>query len=177
MVRPRRAPAESVPASGVVAMASAKSPTDEVLVLEEFLPYRLSLLANVVARGFTRLYSERFGLSLPEWEVLAVLGRYGTLTSAEVCERADMHKTMVSRAVAELERHGLVTRRVNRADRREAMLSLTDPGRRMHGQILPLARSYAERLTSDLSEVDLATFDRVAATLRRRSDIVASTGG
>jgi DNA-binding MarR family transcriptional regulator len=79
---------------------------------------------------------------------------------------------MVSRAVADLERQGLVARRLNRADKREAFLSLTDTGRRTYGEIVPLARDYAARLTADLSAADRAAFDRIVAMLRERSGSV-----
>ena len=76
----------------------AAVPADDVLVLEEFLPYRLAVLATIVSQGFARLYSEQFGISIPEWRVIAMLGQHGTLTSKEIGERTHMHKTMVSGA-------------------------------------------------------------------------------
>ena len=145
---------------------------DDVLVLEEFLPYRLAVLASLVSQGFARLYSERFGLSIPEWRVIAMLGQHGTLTSKEIGERTHMHKTMVSRAVTDLDGHGLVSRLPNRADKREVFLSLTGTGRRIYTEIVPLARDFAARLTADLSAADRAAFDRIIATLRERSGIV-----
>ncbi len=143
-----------------------------VLVLEEFLPYRLSVLATVVGQGFARLYAERFGISVPEWRVIAMLGQHRTLTSKEIGSRTSMHKTMVSRAVTDLERHGLLSRLPNRADKREAFLSLTEQGRRIYTEIVPLARDYAARLTAGLSAADQAAFDRILALLRERSGVV-----
>jgi DNA-binding MarR family transcriptional regulator len=143
-----------------------------VLILEEFMPYRLNVLATIVSQGFARLYSERFGISIPEWRVIAMLGQHRTLTSKGIGERTHMHKTMVSRAVTDLERHGLLSRLPNRDDKREAFLSLTESGRRIYTEIVPLAREYAARLTADLSEADRAAFDRIVAVLRDRSGIV-----
>jgi DNA-binding MarR family transcriptional regulator len=144
----------------------------DVLVLEEFLPYRLNILSTIVSQGFARLYSARFGISIPEWRVVAMLGQHGTLTSKAVGQRTHMHKTMVSRAVSDLERHGLVGREPNQADKREVFLTLTEEGRRVYAEIVPLAREYAARLTADLSETDRAAFDRIVATLRDRSGLV-----
>ncbi len=152
--------------------AARALPADNVLVLEEFLPYRLNVLATIVSQGFARLYSERFGISIPEWRVIAMLGQHRTLTSKGIGERTHMHKTMVSRAVTDLERHGLVSRLPNRDDKREAFLSLTELGKRIYTEIVPLAREYAARLTSDLSAADRAAFDRIVAVLRERSGIV-----
>lgn len=151
---------------------TAPKSSDNVLILENFPPYRLNVLAAIVSQGFERLYSERFGIGIPQWRVLAVLGQYGGLTSKDIGMRSHMHKTMVSRAVGELERNGLVERRLNRADRREAFLSLTTTGQRTYGEIVPLARDYAARLTADLSEADREAFDRIVEMLRERSGIV-----
>ena len=74
------------------------------------MPYRLNVLATIVSQGFARLYSERFGISIPEWRVIAMLGQHRALTSKGIGERTHMHKTMVSRAVTDLERHGLLSR-------------------------------------------------------------------
>lgn len=154
------------------AATALRPSTDGVLTLEEFLPYRLNVLATIVSQGFARLYSERFGISIPEWRVVAMLGQHGTLTSKGIGERTHMHKTMVSRAVTDLERHGLVSRQPNRADKREVFLTLTETGHKVYAEIVPLARDYAARLTADLSDSDRAAFDRIIAQLRERSGVV-----
>jgi len=41
--------------------------------LEQFLPYRLSVLANTVSQGIARGYRERHDISVTEWRILAVL--------------------------------------------------------------------------------------------------------
>ena len=147
-------------------------PAEGVLILEDFLPYRLNVLSAIVSQGFARLYSKRFGISIPQWRVVAVLGQHGTLTSKDIGERTHMHKTMVSRAVTDLERRDLLARQPNLVDKREAFLSLSAAGRRIYGEIVPLARDYAARLAADLSAADRAAFDRIVAMLHERSGTV-----
>ena len=76
--------------------------------LEDFLPYRLSVAANRVSRVFARRYSEAYGLSIPEWRVLAVVGRFGTVSPSAVGEWTTMDKVKVSRAAANLVARGLL---------------------------------------------------------------------
>src|SRR3712207_3443255 len=90
--------------------------TTDVLKLEEFLPYRLNVLASTVSQSLARLYDERYGISIPEWRVLATLGQFGTLTAAEIGRHSHMHKTKVSRAVTQMEGKSLLRREPNRAD-------------------------------------------------------------
>ena len=47
-----------------------------LLDLEQFLPYRISVLSNRVSGNIARLYGERYGLSIPEWRVITILALY-----------------------------------------------------------------------------------------------------
>src|SRR5262249_46397796 len=82
----------------------ASAPDEAPLKLEEFLPYRLNVLANLVSQALSRIYVERYGLGVPEWRVLVTLGEFGVMTGKAVGAHSHMHKTKVSRAVAELEK-------------------------------------------------------------------------
>ena len=49
--------------------------------LAEFLPYRLSVTSNAVSQRIAQEYRIRWGLSVPEWRVMAVLGDSGPHTA------------------------------------------------------------------------------------------------
>ena len=42
-------------------------------LLDELLPYRLSVLSNRLSAAIAESYPRRYGLSIPEWRVIAVL--------------------------------------------------------------------------------------------------------
>src|SRR5262245_14333191 len=96
--------------------------------LADFLPYRLSVTTNRISRAFAKHYQDEFGLSIPEWRVLAVLGNYAPISSNEVCDRTAMDKAKVSRAVNQLIASGLVQRETHADDQRLLELSLTRKG-------------------------------------------------
>src|SRR6266576_1279101 len=102
------------------------------LALERFLPYRLSVLTNRISTAIARIYVRRFALTVPEWRVMAVLGRFGAMSANAVCERTAMDKVRVSRAVARLATCGRLDRRIDDADRRRALLALTPQGRAIY---------------------------------------------
>jgi DNA-binding MarR family transcriptional regulator len=116
------------------------------LDLEHFLPYRLSVLSNRVSGAIARVYSERFGLGVTEWRVMAVIGRYPDLSAGEVAQRTAMDKVAVSRAVAGLVEAGHVERETHGDDRRRSVLRLTPAGRAVHAEIAPLALAFERRL-------------------------------
>lgn len=139
------------------------------LKLEEFLPYRLNVCASLVSQALSRIYTERYKIGVPEWRVLVTLGQFGTMTAKAVGAHSHMHKTKVSRAVALLERRKLVTRRVNRADLREAFLSLTPSGRDVYSELAPIALEFARKLLEAVDADDRAALDRAIKKLTERS--------
>ncbi|RUX33241.1 MarR family transcriptional regulator [Mesorhizobium sp. M2A.F.Ca.ET.042.01.1.1] len=123
----------------------------DILELESFLPYRLYRLADIVSREFSRIYKERHGLTRPEWRTLSGLGQHGTMTATELGEQSAMHKTKVSRAVAELERRRWLTRTPNENDRRVEHLALTKAGLAAYREMVPLAKAFERELLARLS--------------------------
>lgn len=154
-------------------VAAPASVAESELRLERFLPYRLNVIGFYASRALGRIYSERFGIGIPEWRVIAQLGEFGQLTSRDISERARMHKTKVSRAVTELEKRGLVSRSENRADRREAFIALTPRGGRTYAEIVPLALGFQARWIEGLPAEDLCVFERVLTTLTERGRALA----
>ena len=122
-----------------------------LLKLEDFLPHRLNVLSSLVSLALTRVYG-RYGIGIPEWRVLVTLGENGAMTGKAIGAQTHMHKTKVSRAVAQLEHRKLLTRRTNRADLREAFLSLTPAGRMVYEELAPSALEFMERLSEVVAD-------------------------
>ena len=138
--------------------------------LERFLPYRLSVLTNRVSGTLARVYELRFGLTIPEWRVMAVLGRFPGLAAGEVAERSAMDKVTVSRAVARLVKSGRLVRHTDANDRRRAELAFTPAGAAIYAEIAPLARAYEARLWAALTPLEAKAFDALIDKLLARTD-------
>jgi DNA-binding MarR family transcriptional regulator len=139
------------------------------LKLDEFLPYRLNVCSSLVTQALSRIYAERYRMGVPEWRVLVTLGELGPMTAKAIGLHSHMHKTKVSRAVALLERRKLVSRRVNRADLREAFLSLTTAGRDIYDELAPAALAFVRQLMETVDAADRAALDRALTKLIERS--------
>ena len=133
---------------------------NDELILEDFLPYRLSVLSHTVSTTLGRIYEKRFGLSIPEWRVIAIVGRFPGLSAAEVAERTLMDKVAVSRAVTKLIRSGRIDRRFADADRRRSILNLSDEGWRVHDDVAALALAFERDLLQGIDEKTYADFNR-----------------
>ena len=146
-----------------------------LIQLEGFLPHRLNVLSSLVSQALTQVYS-KYGIGIPEWRVLVSLGQFGVMTGKAIGARTHMHKTKVSRAVAQLEARKFVARKANRADLREAFLSLTPAGRAVFEELAPRARDFTEKLSEVVSASDRAAFDRAVAQLTQRSAELVAKG-
>jgi DNA-binding MarR family transcriptional regulator len=140
------------------------------LVLERFLPYRLSVLMLRISKAIAGSYERRFRLSVPEWRVMAVLGRFGPLSANGVGEKTQMDKVRVSRAVARLVSAGRVSRRVDPVDRRRSVLALTASGRAIHREIVPHAQRVEARLLSGLRGDERYALDELLGKLEARAE-------
>lgn len=138
--------------------------------LDAFLPYRLAVLAARVSRGFSGRYRERFGLSISEWRVMAHLSQADSVSVRDIHNRANLEKSKASRAAARLEAAGLVAKREGESDRRLVAISLTDKGREMMAELIPVALGYEAELLAALSAEDKAALDRIVNTLLRSGD-------
>lgn len=139
------------------------------LLLERFLPYRLSVLSNTVSKAIARLYADRFGITIPEWRVMAVLGRFGPSSAAEICKATAMDKVQVSRALQRLTDSNLVSRRTDKTDRRRSVVAMTTKGRGVYDEIVPLALSREEILLDGLDAKEKHQLDLLLAKLATRA--------
>ncbi len=141
----------------------------QTLELERFLPYRLSVLSNRLSNAIARCYDSRFQLSVTEWRVIAVLGRFPGLSANEVAERTAMDKVAVSRAVSGLLESGRLQRDLHEADRRRSVLELSEAGYAIFDCVVPLALAYERALLEALEPQERDTLLALLDKLDRNS--------
>ncbi|WP_099866790.1 MarR family winged helix-turn-helix transcriptional regulator [Pararhizobium haloflavum] len=123
-----------------------------LLELDHFLPYRLSRAAEAVSRDFATLYRERYGMTRPEWRVLATVGQFGRITATAIGRHSSLHKTKVSRAVVALEKRRWISRSTDTDDRRIEHLTLTREGVACYRALVTIAKAYERRLIAALGD-------------------------
>jgi len=144
------------------------------LALRNFLPYRLSVLANVISGHVARIYADRFAITIPEWRVMAVLGLGKSFCANDVCGMTAMDKVQVSRAITRLINAGLVARAPDDHDRRRANLDLTAKGDQVYRDIVPEALTVEAHLLSALSPDEVRSLDLLLQKLQARAEELAA---
>lgn len=136
------------------------------LQLENFLPYRLSILSNTISQTIADDYQRRYDISMTEWRVMAVLARFHGLSAREVAERTAMDKVAVSRALARLVEAGRVDRAIHDNDKRRSVLSLTEAGWTMHDEVAPMARAREREVLARLDAEEQMWLNRILDKLQ-----------
>jgi DNA-binding MarR family transcriptional regulator len=135
--------------------------------LEGFLPFRLNVVAQEVSAQLSAIYAERFGLDIPQWRILANLATRGDMTAQDIARIAFLHKSTISRAVAELSVRGLIKRLPSAQDKRAFLMRLTPAGDKVIGQLMPLVLQFEEHLLAGLKSTEREGLLRGLAGLER----------
>lgn len=122
-----------------------------LLTLERYLPYRLSILSNRTSTLVAESYKDRFGLSITEWRIMAVLGEYPGVSADEISLKTQIEKSLISRAISKLLKRSLIQRQISKEDKRRSQIELSTMGFDVYRQIVPLSLKYEQQLLSCLS--------------------------
>ena len=146
---------------------------NDELRLRRFLPYRCNNLAEKISVSLSRIYVEEFGVSIPQWRILATLAEDNKLPAKRIGELTNMDKVRVSRAVSSLVEDGLLVRQVRADDNRSSLLRLSARGRRLYRRIVPKALAWEQSLVATLSAAEQRALFRLLDKLDDRVEALS----
>lgn len=137
----------------------------DTLLLEEFLPYKLSYLTNLISDDLSKLHTDQYGIANTEWRVMAVLGVSSGVSAGHVAEKTAMDKVAVSRAINNMIKNGLIERHFSKEDKRRSELMLSEEGENVYRNIVPLVLQYEDDIMGTLSENERRELTNILAKL------------
>ncbi len=143
-----------------------------VLRLDDFIPYQLSIASNAVSERIARHYERRFGINVPQWRLMAVLGEGGPRSQRDLVGRTRMDKVTVSRASAAMVARGLMRRENREGDRRSHLIALTEEGEALYRDIAPIALSLEAELISCLEPAEREALTSTLERLTAAADVL-----
>ena len=152
-----------------VVMTSLNNESQQILQLERYLPYRLSILSNRISGKIAETYSDKFGLSVTQWRIMAVVGEYPDISADEVSAKTQIEKSMLSRAITKLLQRKLLIRDVDPSDKRRSMLQLTDTGWDVYQEVVPISYAYEKELLTCFSAQEREQFSVLVDRLYQQS--------
>jgi len=120
-------------------------------------------LVNALGRAYrsTQIRSLRllyhYGLTMPQFTVLEVLYNKGAMTVKSIIETVLSSGGSMTVVIRNLEQQGFVERKENAADRRSYLISITDEGRRVMDNVLPLCFEEISDMLSVFTEKEKKT--------------------
>lgn len=105
-------------------------------------------------------------LSMPQRDVLKMIGRRPGITPAQIGERMGRDRAQITRLVSELEEVGLIERTRSTQDRRSVVLSLSPNGINLFARMLERRAGLSQIMLSDLNDTETQTLKRLLQRLR-----------
>ncbi len=142
-------------------MTTAQSDDDlSAFGLSRFAPY---LMNRVMHRYNQTLLAKmnQMGLTVPKMRALAALAAQDGLTVNELTVYAVSEQSTMSRTLDQMERDGLITRRISESDSRARRISLTDAGWDAYREIWPEMREAERAMFRGIPEEDYEVMLRV----------------
>jgi DNA-binding MarR family transcriptional regulator len=134
--------------------------------LSVFLPYRLSVLAAQMSKKLSKVYGDPYGLSTPEWRVLAHVAHREKMSVREIHDSVSLDKPSVSRAVSKLEKADLLAKSTSDRDHRLVEIEVTDRGLEVFQQIVPEALAFEAAVLEAFSAQERLQLDDLLARLQ-----------
>ena len=141
-----------------------------ILKLERYLPYRLSILSNRISGLISETYGNKFALSITEWRIMAVLGEYPGVSADEVSIKTQIEKSILSRAISKLLQRKLLQREFDPADKRRSMLHLTNTGLSVYDDLVPVSYAYEQDLLTCFNDAEREQFSELIDRLYQHAE-------
>ncbi|TAK51993.1 MAG: MarR family transcriptional regulator [Gammaproteobacteria bacterium] len=141
------------------------------------ISYQITIAANLMAFGSSASNVRRFGVRTREWRVLGCLNQMGPTTAADIVRLVRQDKGSVSRAIAGLEREGLVAKIPNKVHKNSPHVWLTDKGMKLVERIYPVFLQQAELFTGVLSQREKHELCRLLDKLKVHVELVRAEQG
>ncbi len=121
--------------------------------------YPTTLIRAIYVRNYTSLKEvlRDFDITPVQWRVLANLQEFDGQNINALAERSYTDRTNLSRAVATLEKDGLVERRRENRDQRNVLVYLTEKGLKKFDEACPAAVQDIDFILEDFSPDEVST--------------------
>jgi len=131
----------------------------------EFVTYKISRVHNKLNSQTARILRDISDITVVRWRIVAMLGTVERATMSDLATMSNFDKGLLSRNLAAMADLGIITSETDPHDRRMHHIELTEAGRQLYALVLPKLVARNEALISDVSEADLAAFNRVLTAI------------
>ncbi|MGE7667163.1 MarR family winged helix-turn-helix transcriptional regulator [Ureibacillus composti] len=128
----------------------------------------IGFIINNTGRNLTLLLNKKFsqyGITTEQWTLLKRLDEQDGINIKELTQRVGKDQGNVTRILELLEKGGLVKRTPNPADKRSSLVFLTEEGKGITENLIPIDEELHRNALNGLSEEDLTVFKKVISKI------------
>ena len=130
----------------------------------------MGMLINSAHRAMTKRFVQNamksgLDISLDQWMVLGPIWQLESASQKELGEITLKDKTNITRLVDILEKKNLVVRVEDQIDHRIKRVILTNAGKQLFFDVLPIMEKTREEVRKDISDQDIETFKKVLSNI------------
>ena len=130
----------------------------------------MGMLINSAHRAMTKRFVQNamksgLDISLDQWMVLGPIWQLESASQKELGEITLKDKTSITRLVDMLEKKNLVVRVEDQIDHRIKRVVLTNAGKQLFFDVLPIMEKTREEVRKDISDQDIETFKKVLSSI------------
>lgn len=141
-------------------------------ILKDFLPYKLAVASARLSGIIAAHYSEKFDMTLPEWRCMAVIGSSKTCSASTIVQTTVMDKVAVHRAISRLLKQNRLQQSADPQDKRRNLLSLTDTGKKIYGEIILIALETETKLLDQIGDKQGAMINNLIDHINKAIDAI-----
>ena len=135
-------------------LAKKEMPASELLALAT---YRISKVHSKLNAQAAYVLRKEAGLNLVQWRILAWLNAFGPkVPSADIINKVSMDKGLFSRSLKTLVSEEFIIAEADDLDQRRQLLSLSDKGNEIYGQVITIMRKRQKHLLHDVTDTEKA---------------------
>lgn len=137
--------------------------------LENCISYIATNASKDLAEGFERKLKEH-GISRVQWTALYYIGKYESINQKQLSLYMRIKESSTTRLVDRMEKEGYIKRCINKENRRNIELVLTDVGKKTREESLYLGDEYSDYISEGISQDDLNIFIKVLDIMRKNAN-------
>ncbi len=124
----------------------------------------IGFITNSASKKITDEFNRRIkdtGITRVKWIALFYIGEVEGISQRELSQKMNVNESSIVRLLDRMEKEELTLRVRDSQDRRIIKISLTDKGKELREEVMPLGQQFQDDATKEISQEELDTFKYV----------------
>lgn len=122
--------------------------------------FHIGFVSQALRNNITKRFNDNgFDITFAQWPMLVTLWHFEDLSQNAVSKMMQRDKTSVARMLSGMEKHSLISRKIDPNDRRNKLINLTDKGKELVSQLVPIMHNFVDDMCLGMSNEEINTLN------------------